>query len=124
MKKFIIAIAVVVAFSITFTDLSFAVCVQGPPNTYTCNTNDPNPDLNGVQQTNTNADITVNVLPGAGIDTQDPVEDDISAIETDDGNDNITITGGDLRSAGEGIETGPGGGGTPLWLRTVLLYLL
>lgn len=93
---------IVLTMSFGFSQLSMAVCVEGPPDTFTCNTNPPNPDPNGVQQGGNNNDITVNVLPGAGIDTEN---DD--AIRTNDGDDMVTIDNGSIVAEG-GIQTRDG----------------
>ncbi len=104
MKKLLIATIIVVAISFTYLDLSFAVCVEGPADTFTCNTNPPNPDLNGVQSDTIN-DVTVNILAGAEINTQGQ-PGNLDAVQTTNGNDNITITGGTLRAEASGVQSG------------------
>ena len=81
MKKLLYLTVIALTVSLTYSNLSFAVCGEGPPDTFTCNTNPPNPDPTGIQQGGNNNNLTVNVLPGAEIDT-------------DNGN------------GGDGIETG------------------
>lgn len=94
---------IVLTMSFGFSQYSMAVCTESAPDVFTCDTNPPNPDPNGVQQAGNTNNLTVNVLPGAGIVTGD--NDD--AIVTDDGNDAITVDNGSI-VAGEGIETRDG----------------
>ncbi|MCH7519976.1 MAG: IPTL-CTERM sorting domain-containing protein [Candidatus Dadabacteria bacterium] len=107
MNRLFLVSVIAVATFFAYQQISFAVCVEGPTDTFTCNTNPPNPDPVGVQQLGNNADLTVNVLPGAGINTLGMPDTD--AIKTSNGSDNITITGGDLRASDNGISTGNGG---------------
>jgi len=104
MKNLLFIILLAVTFSFNFTQLSFAVCVEGPPDNWVCNTDDPNPDLQGVLDTFPAAPKTVTVLPGAGIDTLLP-DNGANAIETASQGDTITVTDGDLKSAVLTIET-------------------
>ena len=95
---------------ITFTALtlaffsnaeSYAVCVEGPPDKWVCDTNPPNPDLNGVDESGNPNNIMVNVLPGAGIDTSAGG----TAIRTSDGMDMVDVDGGSIEADGDGIGT-------------------
>jgi len=67
-----------------------------------------NPDPDGVQQLGNNADLTVNVLPGAAIDTslQPGLDDD--GIQTGNGNDVISVVNGSVTGQDAGIETEAG----------------
>ena len=94
----IIALAVCLAYS----NFSIAVCVQGPPTTFTCNTNPPNPDLDGIREDINPDDLIVNVLPGAGVDTTAVGGD---AIRTGNGMDIVDVDGGDIDSDEDGIDT-------------------
>ena len=104
MKNCLIIAILAITISFGFSQISFAVCVEGPPDTFTCNTNPPNPDLMGVQPGGNN-DFTVNVLPGAGIDTRGQ-PGDLIGINTNNGEDNITVTDGEVRAEDTGIDTG------------------
>jgi len=64
---------------------ALAACILTPPNTFTCNTDDPNPDTNGVS----GADLTVTVDAGATISM---TGDSHHGIEVD-GTNTITIDG-------------------------------
>ena len=78
-------------FTLAYSQITHAVCTEGPPDTFTCNTNPPNPDPNGVQQAGNNNNLTVTVLPGAGIDTVDD-----EGIRTASGDDVVTVDNGTI----------------------------
>ncbi len=104
MNKLITATIIAVAISFAYTELTQAVCVEGPADTFTCNTDPPNPDLGGVQASIAN-DVTVNVLPDAEINTQGQ-PGNLDAIRTGNGSDDITITGGAVRAEDVGVNSG------------------
>lgn len=104
MKKFLALTILAITISFGFSQISFAVCVEGPPDTFTCDTNPPNPDLMGVQQSGNGNNLTVNVLPGAGIDTRGQ-PGDLIGIDTNSGEDDITVTDGEVRAEDSGINT-------------------
>ncbi len=106
MKKLINSFIVAV-LSFAFTQISFAVCVEGPANNFTCNTNPPNPDLMGVQQGGNGANLQITVLPGAAINTAGQ-PGDLDGIEVGDGNNRIDITGASVIVQDDGILTGDG----------------
>jgi len=107
--KNLIAAAVVLATLFFAVPQAMAACVEGPANTFTCNTDNPNPDLSGVQESGNHNNIIVNLLPGAGIDT---TAIETEAIELGRGNNQVTLNGAKVRSEGDnGIQTGGGGTG-------------
>lgn len=91
MRSLLLITLLAVTISITFNQIAFAVCGEGPTFTFTCNTNPPNPDTDGIQQGGNNNNLTVNVLDGAGIETSGN-----NAIALGDGNNEITITNADI----------------------------
>ena len=93
MKNFLTITVLALTLSFGFTQISFAVCVEGPPDTFTCNTAAPNPDTNGVQQEANNANLTINVLPGAGIDA---TSNNDSCIDTGNGDNTVDVDNGNL----------------------------
>ena len=103
-RLFLITVITVLTF-FAHQQVTLAVCTEGPPNNFTCDTNPPNPDPTGVQQETNMNNLTVTVLPGAGIDTI-PANggNDGTAIQTDNGNDKITVTNANLSGEG-GINT-------------------
>ncbi|MEM7009289.1 MAG: IPTL-CTERM sorting domain-containing protein [Thermodesulfobacteriota bacterium] len=70
----------------------------------TCTPAAPNPDFMGVQQSGNNNDLTVNVLEGTEINTED--DELLDAIRTSGGNDLINVTRAIVRGGDSGIETG------------------
>jgi len=110
MRNFLYITIIAISVSFVYSQTSFAECVEGPTDTVTCNTNPPNPDPTGVKQAGNNNNLTVNVLPGAGIDTI-PANggNGGAAIETEDGNDQITVTDANLSARlSDAIEAGRG----------------
>ena len=103
MRNLLVLAILAVLVSFAFTQSSFAAC-GGGPTVFTCDTTPPNPDPTGVQQEGNNADLTVNVLPGAGIDR---AGDNESCISTGDGADDINVDNGDINC---GLEQGSNNG--------------
>ena len=67
---------------------ALAVCVVSAANTFTCNTNPPNPDLTGIQQNGNNNNLTINMLTGSQIDT---TAASTNAIDVGDGDNQFTL---------------------------------
>jgi len=88
MRSFLFITLLTLTFSYAFTQFTLAVCTEGPPDTFTCNTNPPNPDLMGIQEGANNNDLIIDVLPGAGIDTTASGD---NGIDTGDGNNRVTV---------------------------------
>lgn len=87
---------------------AMAACIESPANTFTCNTNPPNPDLTGVQEEDNDNNIIVNLLPGAAIDT---TAANMEAIYLGKGNNQLTLNGAEVRAlSDDGIRIGGGGG--------------
>ena len=103
----ILLILVAVTLSLGISQMAYAACSEGPPNTFTCDTNAPNPDPTGLQLLNNDNNLTIHVLPGAGIDTSGVPSD---AIETGDGMNVINVDGGTLSSGfdRDAIDTASG----------------
>ena len=101
MRKLIAIAIFAVPMIFLYAQQSVAVCTEAPEDVWTCTTDPPNPDLDGVQDTN-NTPKTVNVLEGAGIDT---VDSGNIAIETAAEADEVTVEEGDLVSESETIST-------------------
>ena len=92
MRNFVLTTILALCFSFGLAQISFAAC-GGGPTVFTCGTNAPNPDPNGIQQSGSLLNLTVQVLDGAGIDV---TSTNVDCINTGDGEDVITIDGGDL----------------------------
>lgn len=103
MKKQFAAITITLSILFLLPMTSFAVC-SGGPSVFTCDDNQPNPDTTGLQLLNNDNDLTINVLPGAGIDTAGVPSD---AIEVGEGSNVITINGGTINSGSDrdGIDS-------------------
>jgi hypothetical protein len=85
---------------------ALAVCVQSPVTTFTCNTNPPNPDLTGIQQSGNNNNLTINMLAGSQIDT---TAASTKAIDVGDGNNQFTLNNAVVMALDDnGIEAGGG----------------
>ena len=91
MRIFLGLTLLAITISFGFSQHSMAVCSESAPDVFTCDTNPPNPDPNGVQQAGNNNNLTVNVLPGAGIDTVDD-----EGIRTANGDDVVTVDNGTI----------------------------
>ena len=105
MRGLLIA-SVLVSLSLVSFNYSQAACVEGPVDTFTCNNSAPNPDPTGVQQFGNNNNLTVNVLPGAAIDTSFAGGGNGGdAIELSDGADTVTVDNGTVIGEDDGIET-------------------
>lgn len=98
MRNCLLITILAVTASFGFTQISIAAC-GGGPTVFTCDDSPPNPDPGGIQQGTNNANLTINVLPGAGVDT---TSNDDSCIHTGDGNDVVNIDGGNLDCDGGG----------------------
>lgn len=107
MNRLFLIIVITALALLTYQETSIAVCTEGPPDTFTCDTADPNPDLTGVQELGNNNDLTVNMLQGSGIDTLNGNGGD--AIALGQGGFLITLTGADINGDDDGIDTGAGG---------------
>lgn len=107
MRNFLYITIIAISVSFVYSQITFAACVGGPT-VFTCNTDPPNPDPDGVQQAGNNADLTVNVLPGAAIDTFLGGMDD-EAIELGDGSNVITIDQATVSGEDDGVTAGDGG---------------
>jgi IPTL-CTERM motif len=105
MKKFLITSVVALTVCFAYTQISFAAC-GGGPTVFTCNTADPNPDPTGIQESGNNNPLTVNVLPGAGIDTV--TGNGGNAIDLGDGGNAITVDNGSVIGAVDAVATGFG----------------
>ena len=105
MKHLLLLTILAVTLSFKYTQTSFAVCGEGPTNTFTCDTTDPNPDPVGIQELGNNANLNISVLPGAGIDTTILGMDD-DGIETGNGVNEISVDGGSIIGEDNGIKAG------------------
>lgn len=105
MNKLIVTLTLALIISAGFTQTSQAGCSEGPANTFTCTEFPPNPDTTGIQQNGNNNNITVNMLPRSEIIIGD---NNVDCIETEAGNDNITLNGARLALCDEGINASTG----------------
>ena len=106
--RILVATNILLLSLIAVTNQALAVCIQSPPNTFTCDTNPPNPDFTGIQQNSNNNNLIVNMLPGSEIDTTAASTD---AIDLGSGNNQITLNGAKVRALDDnGIQSGSGGG--------------
>lgn len=107
MNRYFLITIFTITFLIGHNEMSLAVCTEGPANTFTCNTDPPNPDPDGIQQETNDNNLTINVLPGGAIDNRDqPGNPD--GIETGNGNNVITVDNGSVTGSNVGIRTGSG----------------
>lgn len=98
MRKILFYTLILITITFVYNKASFAACGPTGPNTFVCDTNFPNPDLMGLQLLNDDNDLTINVLPGATIDTSGIPQD---AIETGQGMNMITVNMGTLTSGSD-----------------------
>ncbi len=101
-RLFLISIITVVTL-FTYQQISFGVCVEGAPDTFTCNSSPPNPDPNGVQQGGNNNGVQVHVLPGGNIDTNN-----FSAIDLGNGANHVDVNRAAVVGEDRAINTGNG----------------
>jgi len=105
MSRLFLISFIVVAILYTYQQISIAACGEGPPDTFTCNTNPPNPDLNGIQEVGNDNNLTVNVIPGAGIDTRVASGGNgLDGIRTANGNDMINVDGAKVFAEDDAIH--------------------
>lgn len=102
MRKFLLLTLMSVSVCFAYSQITFAAC-GGGPTVYTCDTADPNPDPTGIQEETNDNTLTVNVLPGAGIDTASG--NGGSAIDLGDGGNTITVDNGNLIGADDAVES-------------------
>lgn len=99
-------VAVVLLSPMLCMSTAFAVCVESPANTFTCNTSAPNPDLTGIQQNSNNNSLVVDMLPGSAIAVSGP---STQAIRLGSGSNQVTLTGAEASNTnGDGIAAGSG----------------
>ena len=104
MRSKLIITFIALCLGLGFSQVSFAVC-GGGPTVFTCNTAPPNPDPNGVQQAANDADLTITVLGGAGIDTIIANGGNGGdAIEYGAGSSEITIRNANISAEDDGIN--------------------
>ena len=104
--KMIPAVALLVASMFLYVAPAMAACVEGPANTFTCDTSAPNPDLTGIQESSNNNPITVNMIPGSGIDT---TAASTPAVNLGEGQNQISLDGAEVVALDDnGIEAGGG----------------
>lgn len=105
MSRLLLMSFIVVAILFAYQQISYAACVQGPLDTFTCNTNPPNPDPNGIQQAGNDNNLTVNVIPGAGIDTRIASGGNgLDGIRTANGNDMINVDDAEVFAEDDAIH--------------------
>jgi len=103
-RIFLFGSILAVAILFSYTLISTAAC-GGGPTVFVCDTNNPNPDPVGVQQLGNIGNLSISVLPGAGIDTTIlPGDDD--GIETGDGMNDISVDNGSVIAEDRGIRGG------------------
>lgn len=104
--RFLAIVAAVLLSSLLFMSTAFAVCAEGPANTFTCDTNEPNPDTDGIQQDSNNNNLVVDMLPGSSIAV---TGSSTRAIRLGGGSNHITLTGADVSNTnGDAVDTGSG----------------
>ena len=108
MKKYLFTLAITLTITFAYSNISFAVCGGGPL-IFFCNANAPNPDLNGIQEAGNNGNLTIDVLPGAEIDTRTASGGNgLDGIKTGDGNNLINVNNGSVAGQLSAIETEAG----------------
>ena len=108
MKKYLFAIAIALTIAFTYSSVSFAACGGGPL-IFFCNTADPNPDPNGIQQTGNPANLSIDVMPGAGIDTRiSSGGNGLEGIDAGNGNNVITIKSASVIGQSNAIDKSNG----------------
>lgn len=106
-RNLILCLSFIFIIAVVYSQTAYSVCVGPVGNIITCNTNPPNPDINGVQQGGNANNLTVNVLVNAEVITQGQ-PGILHAIRTGEGNDNLNITFAVVR--GEDIAINSAGG--------------
>ncbi|MEM7009509.1 MAG: IPTL-CTERM sorting domain-containing protein [Thermodesulfobacteriota bacterium] len=104
-STFIISLVVVLLFQ----QESHSVCPPPVGSTTTCTDNQPNPDLNGVDETGNPSNVTVIMLPGSAIDTRlSSGGSGEEGIAGGDAMNTITLNDARIDSENESIETETG----------------
>lgn len=103
MRDLLLSAVLLIALCLGFNQASFAVCSEGPANIFTCDTNAPNPDPDGVQQGGNDNNITVNMIPNSAIDTNNT-----DGIGLGDGNNEVNVTNASIQAENDGIHLGDG----------------
>lgn len=83
----------------TFTQLSHSRCFGSGPDMFVCDSTQPNPDPDGIQQFGNANDINVDVFPGGNIDTLN-----FAAINLGQGSNTININGARIKGAGRAVN--------------------
>ncbi len=101
-RLFLISIITILTFC-ACQHISFAVCVEGPPDTFTCDSSPPNPDPDGIQQSANDNGVQVNVLPNGNIDTNNMI-----AIDLGNGANHVNIDSASVTGQDRAVTTGDG----------------
>ena len=108
LKKYLFAIVIALTITFTYSSISFAACGGGPI-IFFCNTAAPNPDPNGIQETGNPANLSIDVMPGAGIDTRiSSGGNGLEGIDADNGNNVITIKNASVIGQSNAIDKSNG----------------
>ena len=108
MTRLLLATILALTVSLGFNHLAFAACGGGPL-IFFCNANPPNPDPTGIQEVGNASDLTVNVTPGAAVDTiLANGGNGGDGIRTGSGNDQITVNDADISGESSCIDASSG----------------
>lgn len=114
-RLILISVFTLAAF-LNYQQTSHAECTEGPPDTFNCNTNPPNPDLNGVQEGSSSNDIIVNMLPGSAIDTTTDPGADLTGIDLGTGRLTVTVDNAQISAQDYCIENATNNNGGQITL--------
>lgn len=101
MKNTLCLVLFCTAICFAVSDVAFSRCEPKGPNQFECNSLEPNPDPNGVQQMANNNGVQVQVLENGNIDTNN-----FSAITLGNGPNNIDITNASVIGLSRAINVG------------------
>jgi len=101
MKNLLLLITVALTISFGISQLSFSRCELTGPNQFECNSLDPNPDPNGIQQGGNNNGVMVEILPEGNIDTNN-----FAAIDLGNGPNHVDVKNATVEGLSRAINTG------------------
>lgn len=104
MRSYLLITVLSLTICMGINQTAFAVCTEGPPDTFTCDTNPPNPDPDGVQQDSNANGVTVNMTEGSAIDTTLQPGLNLQCIDTGPADNTYNLIGASMKCQNDGIE--------------------
>lgn len=101
MKKLLFVLCLSMALCIGFSDTGFSRCEPKGPDQFECNSLDPNPDPDGIQESANNNGVQVHVLEDGNINTNN-----FSAITVGNGQNHIDINSASVIGNSRAINVG------------------